>query len=76
MEESYVIIVFDGQSEKYLFNRRTLVTDIALARKFSGLTTAKRYFCKSCFIKGRYRIESARVPEPFIDPHNPGAFVE
>lgn len=72
----YVILVREGDTEKYLFNRRALVADIALARRFSDLTPAKRYFSKSIFVSSHYRIEPVILKEPAIDPHNPGAIVE
>ena len=38
----YVVRVWQDENEKFLFNRRTLVNDIALARHFSDLTPAHR----------------------------------
>lgn len=76
MEDSYVIVIEEDGIEKYLFNRRMLVTDISLARHFSDLTPAKRYYSKSFFTSMRYRIDSVKEEEPPIDPHNPGMIVE
>lgn len=72
----YVVVVQEGEIEKYLFNRRSLVGDIALARHFSDLIPAKRYFIKSIFSTEHYRIEPVIQEEPPIDPHNPGTIVE
>lgn len=77
MEKNYyVVVVQEGDAEKYLFNRRNLVGDIALARHFSDLIPAKRYFTKSIFVGQHYRIDPVVQEEPAIDPHNPGAIVE
>lgn len=72
----YVVIVEEEGREKYLFNRRMLVEDLSLARHFSDLSPAKRYFSRSCFTAMRYRIDPVKSEEPPIDPHNPGTIVE
>lgn len=77
MEQNYyVVVVQEGDMDKYLFNRRNLVGDIALARHFSDLIPARRYFAKSIFAAEHYRIEPVVQEEAPIDPHNPGAIVE
>lgn len=76
MEDSFVVLVRQDDNEKFLFNRRMLVADIALARRFSGLTQAKHYFSKSIFTDERHQIVKIVHEEPPIDPKNPGAIVE
>lgn len=72
----YVIKVMEGDTPKYIFNKRTLVEDISLARKFTNLTPAKRYFSQSLFSDSHLSIDLVDEAESPVDPQNLGALVE
>lgn len=72
----YVVRVWQDENEKFLFNRRTLVNDIALARHFSDLTPAHRYVKRSIFLNDKYSIDPVPEEEPPIDRKHLGAIVE
>ena len=72
----YVVRVWQDENEKFLFNRRTLVNDIALARHFSDLTPAHRYVKRSIFLNDKYSIDTVPEEEQPIDRKHLGAIVE
>ncbi len=54
--ELFIIKVFENDEEKYLYNKRMLVTHVSSARRFSNISYARKYFESSNFISFKYQI--------------------
>lgn len=76
MISHYIVRVIDNDLEKYLFSRYALVGDPALAKRFTNISAARRYFQLSAFCALRYIIIVVRR-SPLPPPrHNLGSIVE
>ena len=76
MVSHYIVRVVEQGVEKYLFGRRLLVQDEALAKRFSEISPAKRYFEKSAFAGLRYSIIPVEQQPPPPIHYNLGSIVE
>ena len=56
MESEYVVQVRHEGRTAYLFNTRTLLLDFALAKAFSTVAQAKRYFRRSWFSECPFQV--------------------
>lgn len=72
----FIIRVIEQGKPKYLFSKRLLLEDMALARRFTTMALAKRYIRRSEYATYSFTVIPVVHHEPSTDYRTLGSIVE